>query len=229
MISPMRTTLTIDETVMIRRYRRSEPGWRVIGLLLSLSLVGCASGGGGRAPDLPTPVTDGWVEEGVASWYGEPFHGRRTASGEVYDMLAPTAAHRTLPFGTRIRVENLANGRSTTLRITDRGPFAKDRILDVSRWGAEELHLIGPGTARVRITVIDAPAPPRCWEVQAGAFTDLANAERLRDRLLDDQLPARIDTGPDGLHRVNVGPFADRNDAVRATRRAGGLLLGCAA
>jgi len=201
----------------------------VIGLLLSLSLGGCASGGGGRAPDLPTPVTDGWVEEGVASWYGEPFHGRRTASGEVYDMHAPTAAHRTLPFGTRIRVENLANGRSTTLRITDRGPFAKDRILDVSRQGAEELHLIGPGTARVRITVIDAPAPRSCWEAQAGAFADLANAERLRDRLLDDQLPARIDTGPDGLHRVNVGPFADRNDAVRATRRAGGLLLGCAA
>ena len=212
---------------MARWRRRGETRRRLLGLLLSLSLGGCASTGRGRAPDLPTLVTDGWVEEGVASWYGEPFHGRRTASGEVYDMHAPTAAHRTLPFGTRVRVENFDNGLSTILRITDRGPFAKDRILDVSRWGAEELRLIGPGTARVRITVIDAPAPVRCWEVQAGAFADRANAERLRVRLLEDQLPAWIDTSPDGLHRVRVGPFEERGAAERATRSMGGLLLGC--
>jgi len=223
----MRTTLTIDDTVIARWYSRSETGWRVIGLLLSLGLGGCASTGGGRAPDLPAPVTDGWVEEGVASWYGEPFHGRRTASGEVYDMHAPTAAHRTLPFGTRVQVENLTNGRSTTLRITDRGPFAKDRILDVSRWAAEELQLIGPGVAQVRITVIDTPtSPPPCWEVQAGAFADSANAKRLRARLLDDQFPARVDAGLDGLHRVWVGPFEDRGAAERAAGRVGGLLLG---
>ncbi len=208
---------------------RAEIRWRVIGLLLTLGLGGCASMGRGRSPDLPAPVTDGWVEEGVASWYGEPFHGRRTASGEVYDMHAPTAAHRTLPFGTRVRVENLSNGRSTTLRITDRGPFAKNRILDVSRWGAEELRLIGPGVARVRITVLDAPASPRCWEIQAGAFADSANADRLRVRLLDDQFPTRIDTGPGGLHRVRVGPFEDRGVAESAARRVDGLLLGCGA
>ncbi len=197
--------------------------------LLFVTLSGCASGGHGRAPGLPTPVTNGWMEEGVASWYGEPFHGRRTASGEVYDMHAPTAAHRTLPFGTLVRVDNLTNGRSATLRITDRGPFAKNRILDVSRWGAEELRLLGPGVARVRITVIDAPASQECWEVQAGSFADSANAERLRARLLDDQLPARVDAGPDGLHRVRVGPFEDRGAAERAAGRVGGLLLGCGA
>jgi rare lipoprotein A len=90
----------------------------------------------------------------MASWYGEPFHGRRTASGEVYDMEAMTCAHRTLPFGARIRVENLDNGRSTTLTVNDRGPFVEGRIVDVSRRGARELGMLGPGTARVRITVV---------------------------------------------------------------------------
>lgn len=202
---------------------------RLLVPLLFLNLAGCAGGGRGRLPDLPAPVTNGWVEEGMASWYGEPFHGRRTASGAIYDMYALTAAHRTLPFGTRVRVENLANGRSTTLRITDRGPFAKDRILDVSRRGAEELQFIGPGVARIRITVLDAPASQQCWEVQAGAFADPANAERLRNRLAEDRLPARIETGPDGLHRVRVGPFEDLGQADGAVRRTGGLLLGCSA
>lgn len=90
----------------------------------------------------------------MASWYGNPFHGRATASGETYDMEAMTAAHPTLPFGTRVRVENLDNGRSATVTINDRGPFVKDRILDVSRKAARELGMLGPGTARVRITVL---------------------------------------------------------------------------
>lgn len=95
----------------------------------------------------------------MASWYGHPYHGRATASGEVYDMEAPTGAHRTLPFGTQLRVENLDNGRSTTLTINDRGPFAKERILDVSRRVAEELGMLGPGTALVRITILEVHQP----------------------------------------------------------------------
>jgi rare lipoprotein A len=95
----------------------------------------------------------------MASWYGHPYHGRATASGEVYDMEAPTGAHPTLPFGTRLRVENLDNGRSTTLTVNDRGPFAKERILDVSRRVAEELGMLGPGTARVRITILEVHQP----------------------------------------------------------------------
>ena len=90
----------------------------------------------------------------MASWYGEPFHGRTTASGETFDMEAMTAAHPTLPFGTRLRVENLDNERSVVVTINDRGPFVKDRILDVSRRAAEELGMLGPGTARVRISVM---------------------------------------------------------------------------
>ncbi|MFH1763527.1 MAG: septal ring lytic transglycosylase RlpA family protein [Gemmatimonadota bacterium] len=125
-----------------------------------LLLHGCALAGGPAAPP-PSPggLPAGWSEVGMASWYGHPYHGRATASGESYDMEAPTGAHRTLPFGTRLRVENLDNGRSATLTINDRGPFAKERILDVSRRVAEELGMLGPGTARVRITILEVHQP----------------------------------------------------------------------
>ena len=142
-------------------------------LLLPLLIQGCSLVGGSSAPGPPPPPGPsaaeapppgrlvGWTQTGVASWYGEPFHGRQTASGEVYDMERLTAAHQTLPFGTRVRVENLDNGVIITVRINDRGPFAKGRILDVSRRGARELGMMGPGTARVRITVLEGPGN---WE-----------------------------------------------------------------
>ncbi len=91
---------------------------------------------------------------GVASWYGQGYHGRRTASGETFDMNALTAAHPSLPFGTRVRVTNLDNGRSVILRINDRGPFVKRRIIDVSRRAAEELGFVREGTTQVRVEVI---------------------------------------------------------------------------
>lgn len=112
--------------------------------------------GGPRTPSPdPPPPTEGWSQTGIASWYGEPFHGRTTASGETYDMEDLTCAHPTLPFGTRIRVLNLDSGRSVVLRVNDRGPFMKGRIVDVSRRGARELGMIGPGTARVEIRVLE--------------------------------------------------------------------------
>jgi rare lipoprotein A len=97
---------------------------------------------------------EGWTQEGVASWYGEDYHGRLTASGEVYDMEAMTAAHRTLPFGTVVRVENQANGRNAEVRITDRGPFIGGRIIDLSRRAARELGMLESGVARARITIV---------------------------------------------------------------------------
>jgi len=111
---------------------------RNLGLLtlLLLFLGGCTLVGTvptALPPPPPLPVVVGGTQDGIASWYGEPFHGRRTSSGEVYDMEATTAAHRTLPFGTVVRVENLTNGRNTTLRINDRGPFIDGRIIDLSR------------------------------------------------------------------------------------------------
>jgi rare lipoprotein A len=105
-------------------------------------------------PDAPT----GWTQEGVASWYGDPFHGRRTASGETYDMDAMTAAHRTLPFGTVLQVVNLDNGRTVQVRVNDRGPYIDGRVIDVSRRAARELDMVGSGTARVYVTVVE-PAP----------------------------------------------------------------------
>lgn len=133
--------------------------WRSL-LPLLLGLQACSLAGGPPPPS-PTPreTPAAWTQTGIASWYGEPFHGRTTASGEKYDMNKLTCAHKTLPFQTRLRVQNLDNGRSITLRVTDRGPFVEGRIVDVSRKAAQELGMIGPGTARVRITVLPAGAP----------------------------------------------------------------------
>lgn len=163
----------------------------------------------------------------MASWYGHPFHGRQTASGETYDMYAATAAHPSLPFGTVIRVENLDNGRSTELRVNDRGPFVGRRILDVSRAGAEALGMVGPGTARVRIIVREAPPQPAdCWNVQVGSYRELANAESMRRRLEQEGYSVRLAAGGE-MTRVLAGPLPVA-DARRLVRRHGGLLLACA-
>jgi rare lipoprotein A len=102
------------------------------------------------------PPRIGSNETGIASWYGNPYHGRRAANGEIYDMEKFTAAHRTLPFGTWVRVKNLTNDKTVDVRIQDRGPFVGHRIIDLSHAAAREIELIGPGTARVRLTIITA-------------------------------------------------------------------------
>ena len=129
--------------------RRAGSALVALGTLL---LSACATAHRLPAPDAVTKRA--WSETGVASWYGEPFHGRRTASGETYDMRQLTAAHPSLPFGTRVRVRNLDTGKEVEVRINDRGPFTKARIIDLSRRAAEAVDLIGPGTARVRVTVV---------------------------------------------------------------------------
>jgi rare lipoprotein A len=101
------------------------------------------------------PARPGAMQEGLASWYGAPYHGHATASGERYDQEGLTAAHRSLPFGTMIRVTNLANGRSLVLRVNDRGPFLASRIVDVSRRAARDLGFLGAGSAPVRLEVLD--------------------------------------------------------------------------
>ncbi|HYL86937.1 MAG TPA: septal ring lytic transglycosylase RlpA family protein [Candidatus Angelobacter sp.] len=161
----------------------------------------------------------GYFEEGNASWYGEPFHGRRASNGEIYDMHKLTAAHRTLPFETMVRVTNLSNGKSTTVRITDRGPFVDNRIIDLSLAAAREIELVGPGVAPVRVEVITPGIDPTSgfFTVQVGAFRDHGNAERLRDRLNASYSPIFIQQydSPDGLlYRVRVGKIAGE-DAAR--------------
>ena len=118
-------------------------------LLALLAPVGCA----GSRP--PRSDLEREVQVGFASYYGTRFHGARTASGERYDEKALTAAHRTLPFGTRVQVTNLANGKSVVVTITDRGPFTKGRVIDVSRRAARKLDFLRDGTTRVRLEVVD--------------------------------------------------------------------------
>jgi rare lipoprotein A len=187
-------------------------------------LAGCAS----NPPPL-TSVPTGWSEEGDASWYGPGFHGKRTASGEVYDMEAMTAAHRRLPFGTRVRVRNLDNGRSAEVRINDRGPFAHGRVLDLSRAAARELGVLGPGIARVRLELLEASPLETCSLVQVGAFTDPANAEALARRHRGRGETARTARGADGLTRVLLGPFVDLGEAYRVRDRYEAVLLPCSA
>src|SRR5215472_9125555 len=133
----------------------------------------------------PVNVQPGDTEMGLASWYGHPYHGRAAANGEIYDMEKMTAAHRTLPFNTWVRVYDLDNNKSTEVRIIDRGPFVDGRIIDLSHAAARDIDMVGPGTARVRMEVIRAPghATPAIFGVQVGAFRDRANAERLRARM----------------------------------------------
>ena len=178
-----------------------------------------------KSADLPVPV--GYNEEGNASWYGEPFHGRRASNGEIYDMYKLTAAHRTLPFDTVVRVTNLSNGKTTTVRITDRGPFVNDRIIDLSFAAARQIDSVGAGVVPVRIELVSGAIDPNSgyFTVQVGAFRDHGNAERLRDRLSASYSPIFIQQydSPDGVYfRVRVG----RVSGEEAARQFGEQLRG---
>lgn len=168
----------------------------------------------------------GWREEGTASWYGPGFHGRPTASGETFDMEAMTAAHPSLPLGTRVRVTALETGRNTVVRVNDRGPFVDDRILDVSRAAARRLGFLEAGTARVRVEVVEPP-PEDCWAVQVGSYREERNARSMRRRLERAGEPARLEAGPRGFTRVVAGPYGERGDALRLRGEWGGVLRGC--
>jgi rare lipoprotein A len=139
--------------------------------------------------DLPVPILPAlpmYVETGVASWYGPPYHNRVGADGKIYDMNRLTAAHRTLPLNSLVRVTNLANGRSTIVRITDRGPFIPGRVVDLSLAAARAVDVWRPGLARVRVEVLWTPAPldrGGRWCVQIGGFSDSQVAAELKRQL----------------------------------------------
>ncbi|HKI10852.1 MAG TPA: septal ring lytic transglycosylase RlpA family protein [Candidatus Acidoferrum sp.] len=169
----------------------------------------------GKTPVVPAPV--GYIEEGNASWYGNPFHGRRASNGETYDMHKLTAAHRTLPFETMVRVTNLSNNKSTVVRITDRGPFVENRVIDLSMAAAREIESIGPGVVPVRLEVLGNVDPTEgFFTVQVGAFRDRGNAERLRDRLNASYTPIFIqqyDAADGTFYRVRVGKISGESAA----------------
>jgi rare lipoprotein A len=164
-------------------------------------------------------------EEGMASWYGPPYDKRRGANGEIFNKDALTAAHRTLPMNSLIRVTNLTTGQSAVLRITDRGPFVHDRMLDLSLASAKAIGVWRPGVARVRVEVFAAPSPldqGGRWCVQVGAFKSEKAAEKLRDQLTRKYHSANVIefAGPTG-HWVRIRPQGD--DKGRAVEIAHGL------
>ena len=213
---------------MARRRRTVAVAVAVAGLLLQAAA--CAHRG---AVEMAATPDEGWRERGLASWYGHPYHGRQTASGETYDMHELTAAHRTLPFGTVVRVERRDTAAAVEVRINDRGPFIRGRVIDLSYAAARAIGLDVDGVAPVEVVVIvgalrprveppttGAPSPPTgCVWVQVGAFGDDANARRVVQRLRRDGHEAVVVEGPGGLQRVRVGPFEARADAAAALRQ----------
>jgi rare lipoprotein A len=161
---------------------------------------------GPQPPVMPQRLPVGYVEEGIASWYGIPYHGRRAADGEIYDMETLVAAHKLMPFNTWLHVTNLSNGRTVNVRIIDRGPFVEGRIVDLSKAAARQIDLLGAGITRVRLEVIAAPhdiAANDFYAVQVGSFTSQANAEQVRAQF---------------AQRYGLAHLEARNGAVRSWR-----------
>lgn len=205
--------------------------WWVVGLGLLLVSGGCS--GLWRSPSRARPVafppaapvspprvpSASLVQVGVASWYGPGFHGKRTANGEVYNQYDLTAAHPTLPLGSRVMVTNLATRQSVEVRVNDRGPFVGGRIIDLSYAAARSIGVYEPGTARVRVEVLAAAAPTVrvAYAVQLGSYTDAEKAAALKARFVRryrDVYVSPMSTGLLRYYQVRLGPFAQRDVAL---------------
>ena len=195
---------------------------------LALLITGCAKKKRAAAPPAAPQAGIalphiGDEESGIASWYGHPYHGRQSSSGEIYDMEKLTAAHRTLPFGPVVEVRDLDNGRTVSVRIIARGPFVEGRIIDLSRAAAREIRMLGPGTAHVRVVVASLPnaIPAGYFAVQTGAFRERANAERQRQVVEQRFGPARLVLrgGDTPLWRVLAGHASTIADASALAAR----------
>ncbi|MBI2994170.1 MAG: septal ring lytic transglycosylase RlpA family protein [Gammaproteobacteria bacterium] len=186
--------------------------------------------------------SDNFAEEGIASWYGEKFHGRRTSNGETYDMYAMTAAHKTLPLPTYVEVTNLKNGKKVIVRVNDRGPFHDNRIIDLTYTAATKLDILNAGTGLVRVRAVNSrnyrePDPhavpdtradrPSGFYIQVGAFSSRINAENLRGRLgvLGDHLINIHEAVVAGKtwYRVRLGPIQEVDAADRIVNRLVGF------
>jgi rare lipoprotein A len=228
--------------------------WQFCYLLLVLVL--CSCGGGHTTRVIDTPETrelkgwqkpyevdgqryqplrnhEGFQQRGIASWYGRKFHGRKTSNGEIYDMYAMTAAHKTLPLGVFVRVTHQQNGRSVIVRVNDRGPFVAGRIIDLSYSAANKLGIIDAGTAMVKVQALGyqqtdrgqvSYRPPTSYDVgsfsvQVGAFSVRDNANRLATRLRSRYGKADVQTAAvngQKLYRVRVGDYRSLERAEQA-------------
>ncbi|MDJ0987344.1 MAG: septal ring lytic transglycosylase RlpA family protein [Desulfobacterales bacterium] len=180
----------------------------------------------------PLPHSEGFRQRGLASWYGREFHGKKTSNGEIYNMYAMTAAHKTLPLGTYVRVLNLENNRSVEVRINDRGPFVRGRIIDLSYTAAKQIGIVGPGTARVEVVALGKRTTTSGtsastykagdystgnFTFQVGAFVSRENAEKQRRQLALRYKNAHIvtyDRGDQVFYRVRVGRFTTLEEAI---------------
>lgn len=182
----------------------------------------------------PLPDARGFTQRGLASWYGKKFHGRKTASGEIYNMYAMTAAHKTLPLGTFVRVKNLKNRKEVVVKVNDRGPFVRKRIIDLSYSAAKKLDIVGPGTAPVEVVALGAgPSTPAAsasrpqaytpvnyargtFVIQIGAFKNSENARRLVSQLKNRYKNVHIaafDGSVGTFYRVRVGRCSSLKEA----------------
>lgn len=169
---------------------------------------------------------DGFIQYGKASWYGKDFHGRKTANGERYDMYGMTAAHKNLPFGTMLRVTNLTNNKTVVVRVNDRGPFVKGRVIDVTHTAARKLGMLGPGVVRVKIETIGGSggritANKRSFSgtyyVQVGSFGSKKNAQLLRQKVMQAGRSCRLfRDNSSSVWKVQVGPYFKYVAAERA-------------
>jgi rare lipoprotein A len=181
---------------------------------------------------------EGFVERGVASWYGPTFHGGSTSNGESYDMYGMTAAHKTLPLPAYVRVTNLKNGKSVVVRVNDRGPFVSNRVIDLSYTAAAKLDMLREGTTLVEVRVLTPSTPdtltrsieqpPQELYVQAGAFGDPNNAQRLAEKIRaagigNVSITAPLPDGKSKLHRVRIGPIDDVPEFDRIAKQLAGL------
>jgi rare lipoprotein A len=175
----------------------------------------------------PLKSAAGYDEIGLASWYGADFHGKKTANGQTYNMYGVSAAHKTLPLGSRVRVTNLRNNRTVILTINDRGPFVNERILDLSYGAAQKLGTVQTGVAKVRVTSLDATIVPtrladtsgKLYSVRVGAFAVRDNALRVHKQLLalgySGANISVVDRDGQILHIVQAGSFKSRDKAER--------------
>ena len=210
-----------------RTSRRSLALKKNAPILFALSLVvGCSVPA--SKVRVPEPAVSRLSQTGIASWYGPGFHGKATASGEIYNQHDFTAAHQTLPLGTRVMVTNLENGSVTEVLINDRGPFAKGRIIDLSYSAAQAINMVGPGTALVRVDVLESPMKLQAirasldYTLQLGSFTQLENARQLRDRAaksFSDVIVAPLQSQDTTYYRVHMGSFSSRTDAEAHARQ----------
>lgn len=188
-----------------------------LALLLLCQLLAVACSGNRKASTPAAPSVGVPIERGIASWYGPKFHGRLTANGERYNMNELTAAHPSLPFNTKVGVRNTRTGREVVVRINDRGPFSKNRIIDLSYAAAREIGVVAQGTAGVELYLVPAAGAPPRYTVQVGAFSEPERAVSLHRDVARLYPEAVVDN--DGTwNRVQIGAFAERDKAESLRR-----------